>query len=261
MSETMSLSVVMPALNEEENIASAIEDTLEAFAGLDIPAELIVVNDGSSDGTRAIIERYVATDARVSVLHHDRPMGIGRSFWDGKTVARHDLVVMYPGDNEMIAAEMLRYLPLMQHTDVVIPYIVNTTVRSTPRRILSNLYSSLITTLLRIDVRHTNGLVMYRKAVLDEVTLVSDDFLYQTEILAKIIRNGYLYAEVPYYIKPRLAGVSKTRSYGSLTGLARLAIRLSRLAWEVYTTEKRAIVPTSATYSRREKLLRAGIAV
>lgn len=260
MYEKMSLSVVMPALNEEDNIASAIEDTMAAFDSLNIPAELIVVNDGSSDGTRTIIEQYVAADSRVSVVHHDRPMGIGRSFWDGKSVARHNLVVMYPGDNEMIAGEMLRYLPLMHHTDVVIPYIVNTTVRSALRRVLSDLYRSLITTLLRIDVHHTNGLVMYRKSVLDEVTLVSEDFLYQTEILAKIIHNGYLYAEVPYYIKPRRAGVSKTGTYGSLTGLVRLAFRLSRLAWEVYSTDNRPIIPSSATYQRREQLQKAGIA-
>jgi glycosyltransferase involved in cell wall biosynthesis len=261
MSENMSLSVVMPALNEEENISSAIEDTLTAFDGLDIATELIVVNDGSTDGTRAIIERFIAADPRVSAVHHDHPLGIGRSFWDGKTVAKHDLVVMYPGDNEMIATEMLRYLPLMQHTDVVIPYIVNNSVRSTLRRVLSAIYTSMITTLLHINVHHTNGLVMYRKTVLNEVTLVADDFLYQTEILAKIIRNGYLYAEVPYYIKPRLAGVSKTSTYGSITGLVRLAARLSRLTWEVYTTRRREIIPTSATFTRQDQLLKAGMSV
>lgn len=257
----LSLSVVMPALNEEGNLAAAIAETLAAFDGLAVEGELIVVNDGSTDATAEVASRYQAADARVSVVHHERPLGIGRSFWDGKARARHEFVVMYPGDNEMVAGEMLRYLPLLQHADMVVPFIVNTAIRSPLRRFLSRGYATLVTTLLGISVHHTNGLVVYRKSVLDTVELVSNDFFYQTEILAKLIRNGYLYAEVPYYIKPRLAGVSKTRSYGTPLGLVRLAARLSRLVRDVHAAPASPLVETSATYLRREQLRNTGVPV
>lgn len=189
----------MPALNEEENIASAIEDTLRAFDSLSITGEIIVVNDGSADTTKSVIERYMATDSRISVITHKRSLGVGRSFWDGSAVARYEAVVYYPGDNEMIASEMMNYLPLINLTDMVVPYTVNKTVRSKTRQILSRLYSSFITKLLRIRVTYTNGLIIYRRSVLNEVTLQSNGFMFQTEILAKLIRNGYLYSEVPFF--------------------------------------------------------------
>lgn len=254
MNNHISLSVVMPALNEEGNIASAIEDTLQALDSLGITGELIIVDDGSTDATKSIIECYMATDSRVSVVTHKRSLGVGRSFWDGSAVARYEAVVYYPGDNEMIASEMMTYLHLINQTDMVVPYTVNQSVRSTTRQVLSRLYSSFITKLLRIRATYTNGLIIYRRSVLNEVTLQSNGFMFQTEILAKLIRNGYLYSEVPFFIKPRLTGKSKADSFASITGMIKLVTHLTILMREVYSTPAKKIIADSATFRRRESL-------
>ena len=75
------ITVAMPALNEERDIAAAITSTLAAFREYEIEGEVIVINDGSTDGTREIVLKMVAEEPRLRLINHDRPRGIGASFW------------------------------------------------------------------------------------------------------------------------------------------------------------------------------------
>ena len=90
------LSIVMPALNEERNIEAAIANTLAAFNEFSIPGEVVVVNDGSRDGTEALIRAVMAKDPRVRLVNHETRQGIGASFWDGVDQAHGEFVCMLP---------------------------------------------------------------------------------------------------------------------------------------------------------------------
>ncbi|MFH0754959.1 MAG: glycosyltransferase, partial [Candidatus Omnitrophota bacterium] len=83
LSEKTELSVIMPALNEERNVQSAINVTLEGFKSFGIKGEIIVINDGSSDKTEELVRGMIHQDSRISMIKHDVPHGIGASFWDG----------------------------------------------------------------------------------------------------------------------------------------------------------------------------------
>ena len=96
------LTVVMPALNEEANIVAAIEATLCAFDHYDITGEVIVINDGSRDRTPALVRGCMARDQRVRMHEHESPKGIGVSFWDGVRAASHEFVTMFPVTMKMI---------------------------------------------------------------------------------------------------------------------------------------------------------------
>ena len=63
------LSIVMPCLNEESSIRSAVLDSLQAFDQNDITGEVIVVNDGSNDGSQSIVEQMISTDSRIKILN------------------------------------------------------------------------------------------------------------------------------------------------------------------------------------------------
>jgi dolichol-phosphate mannosyltransferase len=244
-----SVSIIMPALNEEECLPGSIEGTLKALDATKTVGELIVVNDGSTDQTMSHIQQWMKSDSRVSVVVHDHPEGIGRSFWDGFSKARNDVVVMYPGDGEMLPAEMLNYLELFDQVDVVVPFIVNGVVRSAVRRFLSDGYAWLMNSGLGLKVRHTNGLVMYRRSILEGVRLRNNGFLYQAELLLKTVGRGYLFAEVPYFIRPRMAGQSKASLFKTVLQL--------RYLWDEARLEKnrkKQIVADSATYRRLHAL-------
>jgi dolichol-phosphate mannosyltransferase len=220
------LSVIMPALNEEKNILPAIQSTLKAFGDLSICGEIIAVNDGSTDHTEVLIQEMMAQDSRIHKLKHEKPQGIGASFWDGVQSAQGKIVTMFPGDNENDPYEGLRYFDLLQHVDIVVPFVYNRGSRGKFREFLSFLYRTIINLSFQMNLNYTNGTVLYRKSILANMQLQSKGFLYQTEILVKTIRKGYLFAEVPCSLGKRTTGVSKSLSFASFINVVKSYFRL-----------------------------------
>jgi glycosyltransferase involved in cell wall biosynthesis len=253
-----SLSVVMPALNEERNVAGAIEDTLATFDRLGLDAEVFVVNDGSSDRTGEIAAEYSRKDPRVKVISHPVNMGIGRSFFDGVGAATKEAVVLIAGDHENGAEEVLTYLSVLEHVDIVVPFIYNLEVRNKFRRLLSSVYRFVINLSFGTSLTYTNGTVIYRRAVLKEIALQSAGFFYQAELLIRLIRKGYLYAEVPNFLARRNTGKSKAVTFRSLRNVVKSYLRLAFLI-HIKRIEARKsyrdLDPSSATHRRCSKSL------
>src|ERR1041385_4578649 len=124
-----SLSVIMPALNEEANIRDAVLSSLQSMKKHGIEGDVIVINDGSIDRTRTIVEGLMSQSSQVKLVNHDRPGGIGYSFYDGAKRSEQDVVVMFPGDNENDPDSALTFYGLLQEVDLVVPFIHNTEVR------------------------------------------------------------------------------------------------------------------------------------
>lgn len=210
------ISVIMPALNEENNVAKAVEDAVDSFVRTEVSGEIVIINDGSTDRTKDVAERLIKRHPFIRLINHSQPKGIGASFWEGVKESRGEVVTMLPGDGENDAYEILRYLPVMEHVDIVIPFVYNNYVRSLKRRIISKLYKAIINISFGMLLNYMNGTVMYRKCILDGIDLKANGFFYQTELLIKCLKNRYIYAEVPYGLKKRDGGKSKALTLKSL---------------------------------------------
>lgn len=222
------VSVVMPACNEEKNIPCAIANTLKAFGDFNINGEIIVVNDGSSDKTEGLVNNIIRENNRVSMLKHGLPQGIGASFWHGFDKAKGNIVVMLPGDNENDPWEIFRYYKLLEHVDMVIPFIFNKEARPLFRNIISFVYRFIINTTFLVNFNYTNGTVLYRKSILGDLEYKSSGFFFQTDILIRLVKKGYLFAEVPYRLGLRKEGISKAISFPSLSRVVKGYLRLIR---------------------------------
>ncbi len=244
------ISIIMPALNEEKNISSAIDDVLAAFKQLNISGEIIVINDGSSDSTPALTQNKIKEhpDA-IKIISHDKPQGIGSSFWDGVDLAPGETVCMLPGDNENDPYETLRYLKLMNDVDMVIPFVVNKTTRSKFRNWVSSVYLFIINSAFGMSLNYTNGTVIYKKSVLKSLNYRAGGFFYQTDILVRLIKKGYLYAEVPYRLRTRLSGKSKATSLRSLKAVTKGFLKL---AWDIYSPLPRGQVSSGIVSNHRD---------
>lgn len=244
-----SLSVIMPALNEEDNIAQALSNVIDALRKFNVDGEIIVVNDGSTDNTENIVKAMVDDNSNIKIVSHNTPQGIGASFWDGVRVASKDAVVMIPADGENDAAEIIRYLGLLDFVDIINPYVVNKHIRPLFRNILSNIFLLIINLTFNLCLNYTNGTVIYRRVVLGEVNPQEKGFFYQVEALIKLIKKGYMFAEVPYRLAERGSGKSKAMSWRSLKGVFLGYFRLVR---EIYFTSlyrnRGVFVPGSRSY-------------
>ena len=224
--EKLALSVIMPALNEEVNIEAAIGDTLQAMDDCRIDGEIIVVNDGSTDRTDELVAQAMKEDSRIARIRHNSPMGIGRSFWDGVDRAKGEAVIMLPGDNENYPREIFRYFDLLQHVDIVIPFLYNREVRPLFRNILSFIYRFIINTTFFVNINYTNGTVLYRKGILLELNSRNTGFFFQTDILIRSVKEGYLFAEVPYKVRTRDGGKSRAVTFPSFIQVIKGYFRL-----------------------------------
>ena len=209
MEKKYHISVIVPALNEEGNLENTITDIENNLMPFIYKAEIIVIDDGSNDKTNEIAERLVREKRVHHIIHHTRPYGIGFSFRDGVFKANGDYVVMIPGDNEMVISELRKALPLLEDNDFVLPFTINTQVRNVFRRALSYSYNFLINTLFMVNIRYTNGCVIYRREIFNHLDIVTDGYTFQAEIIIKAIRLGYEYKEIGVRIRQRMCGESK----------------------------------------------------
>lgn len=250
------LTVVMPSLNEEANVTAAIESTLRSFDHHGIAGELIVVNDGSRDRTPELVKSCMARDSRIRLIEHGAPRGIGASFWEGVQAANHQFVTMFPGDNENDPIDALTYFYLTRDVDIIIPFIHNVEVRSLPRRVVSSIYRFVVNMSFGMNLNYTNGTVIYNTDVIRQISPRATGFFYQAEILIRLIRAGYLYAETPHFLSQRGSGRTKALTLRSFIKVAREYLGL---AWYVHVSRRygetgNVIVPTSATYRRLARL-------
>jgi glycosyltransferase involved in cell wall biosynthesis len=247
------ISVIMPALNEESNIGMAVEDVASVFKRIGCSGEIIIVNDGSADKTEAVSRELMNKYPFIRMICHDRPQGIGASFWEGVAEAKGELVTMFPGDGENDSYEILRYLHLMDQVDIIVPFIYNKQARSWQRRLISKIYKAIINISFRLLLNYMNGTVVYRRSVLQTLTLKNKGFFYQAELLIGAIRKGYLYAEVPCAIKKRAVGKSKALTLKSFFRVA--WGYLSALVSVNWPSQSVPIAPDSVTALRYRELL------
>ena len=249
------ITAIMSALNEEGNLAAALDDALRAFERLSIDGEIILFDDGSTDGTGAVAARYVAKHPNIRLVRHDTPCGIGGCFWEGVHLADSEIIVWIPGDGENDCYDIFRYLPLMEHVDIVVPFIYNREVRSRGRQLLSKVYKGIINVSFGLLLNYMNGTVMYRRSILLDLELKNHGFFYQTELLIKTIRRGYLYAEVPQALGIRVGGKSKAVSLRSLYAVVKGYLG-TMAAFHVFDARDVELAKDSVSFARRRALQR-----
>lgn len=212
----ISLSIVVPALNEETALSETIEDICDAMYKNSIDWELILVNDGSTDKTLEIANRLANNEERIKVIQHTRPIGVGSCFKDGIKIATKDAITWLAADGENDPGEIIKYLHLLEDVDIVVPFVSNVAIRSWTRRILSAIYIRIINLSFKTKFTYANGSAISRRRVFEIVKPKSNGFFFQTECLIKATHSGFLFTEVPVHLRKRMGGHSKAITLKSL---------------------------------------------
>lgn len=207
-----SLTVIIPAYNEEGNINGTLEEIVPLVTGCFEDYEVLVFNDCSADATGAIADAVARKNPKIKVIHNPLNMGLGYNYKTGVKMASKDFVIMVPGDNEITAGSYeILFHALKEGKDMVIPYTVNVEIRPWLRRFLSRAYVMLINVLFGLRVKYFNGPVIHKRTLIQSIAIETDGFAYQTEALIKLIRRGCTYAEAGMFLKER--GYGKTKAF------------------------------------------------
>jgi 4-amino-4-deoxy-L-arabinose transferase-like glycosyltransferase len=206
---TKSVSLVIPAFNEEAGIAAAIAEADEALACLTDDYEILIVDDGSRDNTFSAASAAANARPRARVLRHQSNRGYGAALRTGFEAARCELVAFTDADCQFDLADLGRLISLADRAPIIAGYRVD---RKDPwrRRFMSSGYNLLARTLLGTRVRDCDcALKVFRREALSHLLPKSVNFFVNTEMLTRARQNGFDVVEVGVRHRPRLRGQSK----------------------------------------------------
>jgi glycosyltransferase involved in cell wall biosynthesis len=207
---TPRLSVVMPVYNERATLRAISERVL----ALPLPLELIIVNDGSGDGSSQIADELAASDPRIVVIHQ-RNGGKGAAVRAGIMAASGDVVVIQDADLEYDPLDLVHMLKAMEHLESSVIYGSRRLTRRSAavewRYYLGGVLVTTVTNLL-FGSRLTDEPTcykMWRRELIQSIPLDTNGFDFCAEVTAKVLRRGHHIPEIQIHYKPRTSAEGK----------------------------------------------------
>jgi putative flippase GtrA len=201
-----SLSVVLPAYNEEQVIASTISNVLDALSPWRIDAEVLVVNDGSTDRTGAIVAALAETCPQVRLITHPINQGYGAALASGFAAATKELTFFMDADGQFDIRDLLRFFQFIDEYDSVIGYRLNRQ-DSWMRKLNAWGWKCLIGWVLGIHVRDIDcAFKLLHSDFLHQHPLETRGAMINAELLYKLKLAGCTYREVGVHHLPRQGG-------------------------------------------------------
>jgi glycosyltransferase involved in cell wall biosynthesis len=225
-----SISVFFPALNEEGSVERLTTDLLLILRSRFDTFEIIIVDDGSTDGTGEIADALEARHGGlVRVVHRERSSGYGNALKTGFAAARHDLVFYTDGDYQFDLNDLPRALDVSGDHDIVIGFREDR--KDSRRRIFfSKGYNGLVRILFGLKFKDVDcSFKLFKRKALEAIPLCSDGYFIDTEILVRAKRQGLKIKEIGVRHLPRSQGSSKVswkHVFVTLREIRRFRIRL-----------------------------------
>jgi glycosyltransferase involved in cell wall biosynthesis len=205
-SDAPALSVVVPAFNEELLLDGAIRRLRHTLDELRLPAEIIIVNDGSHDRTGAIADTLAAGLAGV-VVRHQENQGIGGAFRHGASIATGDYIILWPADMPADPDDLAPFAAEFDRADVIVG-VRRRRVGYNPLMAFNSwLYPKLVATLFDLRLRDVNWIHAYRRTQFLKIRLTQRGIPMLAEALVRLRDIGASFVEVDVAMKARLGGV------------------------------------------------------
>jgi glycosyltransferase involved in cell wall biosynthesis len=234
--DVASVSAVFPCYNDEHTITGLVDAVHAALTPLVADVEVVVVNDGSSDGSGELLDRHAAGRPWLRVVHHARNRGYGQALISGFSAARNDWIFYTDGDAQYDAAEAAMLVPLAIDTvDIVQGYKIG---RGDPwyRKLIGRSYHHLVSALFRLHVRDTDcDFRLFRRRLFSDLPLESTSGVICVEMMYRFQQAGARFVEAPVHHFFRPHGRSQ---FFRLPAIVRSARQLAALWWKLVVRDR-----------------------
>jgi glycosyltransferase involved in cell wall biosynthesis len=196
---SLDLTIVIPCLNEERNIGPTLDTVAAAISELPYSCEILVIDDGSTDNTAEIVDRYCEAHPDLSIrLHRNgRNRGLAHSYVDGAFLGRGKYYRLVCGDNVEPKETLLTVFRALGKADLIIPYHEPVPGKSLFRRALSQAYVVLVNKMSGYRIRYYNGLALTLRYNVMRWGPYSFGFGFQAELITRLLDEGATYVEIP----------------------------------------------------------------
>jgi len=245
----MLVTIAMPAYDEVENLERTVRDALAAMGATHEPGEVLIVDDGSTDGTSPLADQLAQADPRVRVVHHETNRGFSGAMTTALRQARGEWVFLVPADGQVRMHDLARFLAERGAADIVVGIRARRT-DSARRAMLSQGFHKIAKLLFPIPLAEFSAAFLFRRALVDAMPIRSraGGASFLPEVLYRASVRRARFVSLVIETRPRVAG----RAKGARLDVAvRTLFELVRLApvvrWDEFRYARRARADASAT--------------
>jgi glycosyltransferase involved in cell wall biosynthesis len=225
------VSAMFPCYNDADTIGGLVDDVHAALSPLVDELEVIVVNDGSADNSRQVLDEMATTRPWLVVVHHERNRGYGGALISGFTAARHEWIFYTDGDAQYDAKEAALLVPLAtDDVDIVQGYKLG---RGDPlhRKVIGRVYHHVVKLMFHLPGRDTDcDFRLFRRSLITARPLQSTSGVICVEMMRSFSTQGARFVEAPVHHYTRPSGRSQ---FFRIPAIARSARQLLALWWRV----------------------------
>jgi glycosyltransferase involved in cell wall biosynthesis len=217
------------AWNEVASLRAVVDDLRSGLRSLRVPHDILVIDDGSTDGTSELADALAEEHPDVRVIHHGVNRGLGAAYRTGFEQGRGTYLTFFPADGQFPADLLTRFFPLIERYDLVLGNLPSRN-DSLKGRLLTRA-ERLLYRVLFGSVPRLEGMLMVRRSILGAIPLKSQGRGHANvwELVIRATRAGYRHTGVPIEVRPRMAGTSKVNNLRTVVANLVQVARLRKL--------------------------------
>lgn len=201
-----SLSVLIPAYNEENNIVRVVKQALLDVKKFASDYEIVVVNDGSLDNTGKIANYIAKENKNVRIVHHKSNQGLGKALQTGVKACKKDVIIYIEGDGQSLLKDQGKLLEKIKDADVVLGYRSSREDYTFFRKVLSYGYLFLLFIFFGLKYKDVNWSAAFRRRIFNSIEPKTPTPFFLTETVIKSLQKGFRVTEAPTLYHPRVMG-------------------------------------------------------
>ena len=223
-----SICVAIMNYNEAPSLEQVVEEIRRELVRLQVDYEIVIIDDGSTDGSGEIADRLARDLPQVRVIHHTVNLGLGAVYRQGFLCGTKQLATLFPADGQFEPTIIGRFMQRLDEADMVLGFIPD--LRKN-RSLAARFFSWGERTLYRILFGHFpdfQGIMMFKRALVDTVPLTSSGrgWMIQMELILRFMRKGYRVVGEPTGLRSRMSGASKVMNARAIVSNLRQVFEL-----------------------------------